>query len=105
MNTKTSPEMLLEVRDLRVRFATAKGTAAAVDGASFDVRRREVLGIVGESGSGKSVTLRSILRLSAMKFLPFAIRTPHSGVGGCAPNPRYPKLEPRRITRAISVIQ
>ena len=66
MNTITSPETLLEVRDLRVLFATAKGSAAAVDGASFDVRRREVLGIVGESGSGKSVTLRSILRLSAI---------------------------------------
>ena len=66
MNAITSPETLLEVRDLRVRFATAKGSAAAVDGASFDIRRREVLGIVGESGSGKSVTLRSILRLSAI---------------------------------------
>jgi peptide/nickel transport system ATP-binding protein len=66
MNTITSPEMLLEVRDLRVLFATAKGSAAAVDGVSFDVRRHEVLGIVGESGSGKSVTLRSILRLSTI---------------------------------------
>ena len=66
MNTITSPETLLEVRNLRVRFATAMGSAVAVDGASFDIRRREVLGIVGESGSGKSVTLRSILRLSTI---------------------------------------
>jgi oligopeptide/dipeptide ABC transporter ATP-binding protein len=35
----------------------------AVDGVSFDVRRREVLGLVGESGCGKSTTGRLLLRL------------------------------------------
>jgi len=54
---------LLKVRDLRVSFATRQGTVCAVDGLSFAVGSREVLGIVGESGSGKSVAMYSILGL------------------------------------------
>ena len=34
------PETLLEVRDLATHFATRFGVAKAVDGVSFDVRRR-----------------------------------------------------------------
>ena len=54
---------LLRVRDLRVEFQLARGTLRAVDGASFDVRSGEALGLVGESGSGKTVALRSIVGL------------------------------------------
>jgi peptide/nickel transport system ATP-binding protein len=50
---------LLSVQDLAIRI----GTAAPVDGVSFDVNQAEMLGIVGESGSGKSLTLRAILKL------------------------------------------
>src|ERR1041384_7268710 len=46
-----------------VRFATDDGVVQAVDGLSFDLGEREVLGIVGESGCGKSVSLMSLLRL------------------------------------------
>jgi peptide/nickel transport system ATP-binding protein len=56
-------EILLEVRDLRVTFATDEGEVRAVDGIDFALRRGQVLAIVGESGSGKSVTALSILRL------------------------------------------
>jgi oligopeptide/dipeptide ABC transporter ATP-binding protein len=54
---------LLELRDLRTVFNTARGTFTAVDGVNLSLLEGEVLGLVGESGSGKSVTLRSILRL------------------------------------------
>jgi peptide/nickel transport system ATP-binding protein len=56
-------EPLLDVRDLRVTFATDAGDVVAVDGVSFAVGADEVLGIVGESGSGKSVSMMSVMRL------------------------------------------
>ena len=54
---------LLEVRDLRVSFATKHGVVRAVDGLSFSLDAGDALGIVGESGSGKTVSALSILRL------------------------------------------
>ncbi len=54
------PPDLLEVRDLRVAFATHAGPVLAVDGVSFSVARGEVVGVVGESGCGKTVTALSI---------------------------------------------
>jgi peptide/nickel transport system ATP-binding protein len=54
---------LLEVEDLCVSFRTEDGLVRAVDGVSFTVHEREVLGIVGESGSGKTVSMLSVMRL------------------------------------------
>jgi microcin C transport system ATP-binding protein len=54
---------LLEVRDLRVRFAAEGAPVDAVRGVSFDLERGGTLALVGESGSGKSVTALSILQL------------------------------------------
>src|ERR1700758_3585255 len=54
---------LLRVRNLRVSFQLDEGTVRAVDGVSFDVFPRQVVGIVGESGCGKSVTMRAVLQL------------------------------------------
>ena len=54
-------EPLLSVRNLSAHFPLDEGTVIAVDGASFDLREGQTLGIVGESGCGKSVTARSIL--------------------------------------------
>ncbi len=57
------PSPLLQVRDLRTWFDTFGGTVKAVDGASFDVGRGEIVGLVGESGGGKSMIGYSIMRL------------------------------------------
>jgi oligopeptide/dipeptide ABC transporter ATP-binding protein len=57
-------ERLLEVKGLKVRFATEDGTVQAVDGVDFTLDRGQVLGIVGESGSGKSVTSMTMLGLT-----------------------------------------
>ncbi|HSU07192.1 MAG TPA: ABC transporter ATP-binding protein, partial [Acetobacteraceae bacterium] len=54
---------LLEIRNLRVTFATARGPLHAVDGMDLDVQTGEVLGIVGESGSGKSVAMLAVMGL------------------------------------------
>jgi oligopeptide/dipeptide ABC transporter ATP-binding protein len=61
--TTSQNDRLIEVKGLKTYFYTEAGTAKAVDGVDFYVKKGEVLGIVGESGSGKSVTSLSLLRL------------------------------------------
>jgi len=54
---------LLEVEDLRTYFKSDHGLVKALDGVSYRVHAREIIGLVGESGCGKSVSLLSVLRL------------------------------------------
>jgi peptide/nickel transport system ATP-binding protein len=54
---------LLEVCDLRVEYATAKGPVRAVDGVDLVLHEGEFVGVVGESGCGKSTLLFAIARL------------------------------------------
>ena len=61
--TDTTPNSLLEVKNLKTYFFTEDGIVKAVDGVDFYVAPGEVLGLVGESGCGKSVTSLSIMRL------------------------------------------
>lgn len=58
---------LVELKNLKAHLRVREGVVKAVDGATFDIRRGETLGIVGESGCGKSMTARSILRIAATK--------------------------------------
>jgi len=54
---------LLDIRRLRVSFATEAGPVPAVRGVDLALVAGETLALVGESGCGKSVTALSILRL------------------------------------------
>jgi oligopeptide/dipeptide ABC transporter ATP-binding protein len=54
---------LLSVENLKTYFHTYRGLVKAVDGISFDINEKEIIGMVGESGCGKSVSMLSILQL------------------------------------------
>jgi len=55
--------VLLDVKDLKTHFKTEAGLIKAVDGISYHINEREIVGVVGESGCGKSVSQLSILQL------------------------------------------
>ena len=54
---------LLEIRNLAVEFATARGRFRAVDGVDLTMDEGEILCVVGESGSGKSVAMLAVMGL------------------------------------------
>jgi dipeptide transport system ATP-binding protein len=54
---------LVEIKDLSVEFASARGTLRAVDRLNLAIEEGEVVGVVGESGSGKSVTMLALMGL------------------------------------------
>lgn len=51
------PRKVLSVRDLRKEY----GRVIAVDGISFDVSPREIVGLLGPNGAGKTTTISMIL--------------------------------------------
>ena len=63
--TVPAPAPLLDVADLRVRFATPGGVHHAVRGLDLTLAAGQTLALVGESGCGKSTTALALLRLLA----------------------------------------
>ena len=55
--------VLLDVKNLSVKFKTLDGVVTAIENISFQVNRGEVLCLVGESGCGKSLTSLSVMGL------------------------------------------
>jgi oligopeptide transport system ATP-binding protein len=68
----SSPQTLLDVKDLKVHFPIHRGfpvphvvgAVKAVDGISFTVRCGETVGLVGESGCGKSTTGLAMVKMN-----------------------------------------
>lgn len=54
---------MLRVKDLETQFNIEEGVVRAVNGVSYTLREREIIGIVGESGCGKSVSQLSVMQL------------------------------------------
>jgi peptide/nickel transport system ATP-binding protein len=62
--------MSLQVENLRVYYQTLRGDVKALDGATFSVAGREIMGLAGESGCGKTTLGHSLIRLiPPMKFV------------------------------------
>jgi putative ABC transport system ATP-binding protein len=80
--------LVLEARDLTRVYGEGGAAVRALDGASLDVRRGEIVAIMGPSGSGKSTMLHLL----------GALETPTSGeisLGG----ERYDGLDDAALTR------
>lgn len=58
-----SESIILDIRNLKSHFFTAKGEVPAVDGVSIQVPAGKIIGVVGESGCGKSMTAMSVMGL------------------------------------------
>ena len=56
-------EPLLRVKNLKMYYATLRGYVKAVDDVSFEVNKKEALGLAGESGCGKTSAALSIIKL------------------------------------------
>ena len=54
---------LMEVRDLTVGFADARGIFLPADHVNLAIEANQTVGLLGESGCGKCVTLRSLMRM------------------------------------------
>lgn len=55
--------LVLDMRDVSVRFDTPNGSFRAVNEVSLAINARETVGLVGESGCGKSTLARAALKL------------------------------------------
>ena len=56
-------DLLLDLKDLVVRFETEDGIVRAVNSLDLEIERGHAIGLVGETGAGKTTTALSLLRL------------------------------------------
>ncbi|MNU88466.1 Glutathione import ATP-binding protein GsiA [compost metagenome] len=61
----TSPNSVLDVRDLHISYSQGEERPTVVHGVSFIVEPGEVVALVGESGSGKTSTAQAVIGLLA----------------------------------------
>ena len=54
---------VVEVNDLVVHYETYDGVVEAVNGVSFQIEKRDVLGLVGETGAGKTTIALALMQL------------------------------------------
>ncbi len=55
---------VLQVKNLKVVYETARGVVKAVDDVSFTLQPGERMGLIGESGSGKTTMVTALMRLT-----------------------------------------
>lgn len=56
-------DILLQIKDLSIIYATEDGVVQALSNADLTLREGETLGLVGETGAGKTTLARGIMRL------------------------------------------
>ena len=56
-------KILLDVKDLVIRYETDDGIVEALNGVSIQIEEGKTLGLVGETGAGKTTLARGIMRL------------------------------------------
>ena len=56
-------DILLQIKDLSIVYATEDGVVQALTNANLTLRQGETLGLVGETGVGKTTLARGIMRL------------------------------------------
>ena len=74
MDKVESPDILLQVKNLKLSFHNSSGISDVLKGVSFTITRGSSLALLGDSGSGKSVTVLGMLDL-----LPAYVRKEISG--------------------------
>ena len=55
--------LILDVKDLVIRYETDDGIVKAVNGVDLQINKKQTIGLVGETGAGKTTTAKAVMRL------------------------------------------